>query len=122
MQGVQLTQDAEKKRTDDEDKGGEKRNSKLASRVIQYSQLGSLVLQSVKTAAAGKYACQATNGIENDSIENKTMSNTVRLLVKREYNIDISLLIYAFESNDKYAYTYLVITYTRSELSILKLN
>lgn len=79
-------QDTEKKRTDDGDKRGEKKNSRLASKMIQYSQFGTLVLQSVKATAAGKYACQATNGIENESIDNKTMSNTVRLFVKRKYN------------------------------------
>jgi len=71
---------------------GEKRNSRLAGRVIQYSQLGSLVLQSVNTAAAGKYSCQATNGIDSDSNENKTTSNTVRLYVKREYNMIIVII------------------------------
>ncbi|XP_022178469.1 uncharacterized protein LOC111039313 [Myzus persicae] len=77
--GVRLTQETEKRRTDDGDKRGEKRNSRLAGRVIQYSQLGSLVLQSVNTAAAGRYSCQATNGIDGDS---NTTSNTVRLYVK----------------------------------------
>lgn len=77
-------QETEKRRTDDGEKRGEKKNSRLASKVIQYSQLGSLVLQSVKAAAAGRYACQATNGIDYDSNDNKTMSNTVRLFVKRE--------------------------------------
>jgi len=81
-----LTQDAEKRRTDDGDKKGEKKNSRLASRVIQYSQLGSLVLQSVKVGAAGRYACQATNGIDNYKDDNKTISNTVRLYVKRKLN------------------------------------
>ncbi|XP_029341821.1 uncharacterized protein LOC100167149 isoform X2 [Acyrthosiphon pisum] len=80
--GVRLTQETEKRRTDDGEKRGEKRNSRLAGRVIQYSQLGSLVLQSVNTAAAGKYSCQATNGIDGDTNENRTTSNTVRLYVK----------------------------------------
>lgn len=82
---MQLTQDAEKRRTDDGERKSEKKTNKLASRVIQYSQLGSLVLQSVKVAAAGKYACRATNGIDNDSNDNKTISNIVRLFVKRAY-------------------------------------
>lgn len=77
----------EKRRTDDGDKKADKRNTRLASRVIQYSQLGSLVLQSVRATAAGKYACTATNGIEDDDTsDTKTMSNIVRLYVKREYN------------------------------------
>lgn len=86
---MRLTQDAEKKRTDDGDKRGEKKNSRLANRVIQYSQLGSLVLQSIKVGAAGNYACQATNGIDinSDTDNNKTISNIVRLYVKRKENI-----------------------------------
>lgn len=86
QQGIRLKQDAEKRKSDGEDEKVDKRNSRLASRVIQYSQLGSLVLQSVRAAAAGKYACQATNGIEHDNNETKAISNTVRLYVKREYN------------------------------------
>lgn len=82
-------QENEKRRTDDGEKRSEKKNNRLASRVIQYSQLGSLVLQSVKAAAAGKYACQATNGIDYDNDDNKMMSNTVRLFVKREYIIKL---------------------------------
>ncbi|XP_025414233.1 uncharacterized protein LOC112686242 [Sipha flava] len=80
--GVRLMQETEKRRTDDGEKRGEKKNNRLASRVIQYSQLGSLVLQSVKAAAAGRYTCQATNGINYDSNDNKMMSNSVRLFVK----------------------------------------
>ncbi|XP_025191738.1 uncharacterized protein LOC112591991 [Melanaphis sacchari] len=80
--GVRLMQETEKRRTDDGDKRGEKKNNRLAGHIIQYSQLGSLVLQSVKAAAAGKYSCQATNGIDSDSNDNKTISNTVRLYVK----------------------------------------
>lgn len=93
-----MTEDAEKKRTDGK-KRGEKRNNKLAGRVIQYSQFGSLVLQSVKVAAAGKYACRATNGIDDETAGNKTMSNTVRLYVKRKYRVglfDYYLIFYSF--------------------------
>lgn len=100
-QGVRLTEDADKKRTDGGEKRGEKKgekrgeksNNRLAGRVIQYSQFGSLVLQSVKVAAAGKYACRATNGIDDETVGNKTMSNTVRLYVKRKYLTVFSIII-----------------------------
>ncbi|VVC37605.1 Immunoglobulin subtype,Immunoglobulin-like domain,Immunoglobulin-like fold,Immunoglobulin subtype 2 [Cinara cedri] len=99
--GVRLTEDSEKRRTEGSGEKKREKKNRLANNVIQYSQDNDLVLQSVKVAAAGKYTCQATNGIDDETVGNKTMSNTVRLYVKHvpvcQHREDVNIIMKMYD-------------------------